>query len=121
MARYNYICDDCSTDKKWLVFEAQHGMNEKPKVKCPKCAKTNTQVCFAGYDAPSVYVRGYGWMDRKGRQRDMHLWKLMNDDPYGGMREPGEKDELAKNLRKGGKHNPRAKAFYLQPKTAKKK
>ena len=117
--RYQMICNDCSTEKKWLVFEVQHGMNEKPKVKCPVCGKTNTERCFAGQDT-TFYIRGNGYLDRKGRQRDMHLYKLMNDDPYGHMRPPGERDELAASLRKGGKHNPNPKAFYLSPKTSKK-
>jgi predicted nucleic acid-binding Zn ribbon protein len=114
---YRYICNDCSTKKKWLIFETQHGMNEKPKVKCPRCGGTNTEVCFAGQDTV-FFIRGNGWLDVKGRRRDMHLYKLLNEDPYSDMREPGEKDELAASLRKGGKHNPKPKAFYLSPKTS---
>lgn len=116
MARYNYRCNDCSKGddpNQWIIWEVVKGMNEKPKVKCPKCNKTNTEVCFLGYDAPSFHVRGYGYLDVKGRRRDMNLYKLVNDDPYGHMREPGEKDDLATSLRKGGKHNPKTKRFFV--------
>jgi hypothetical protein len=33
----------------------------------------------------------------------MNLYKLMKEDPYAGMRQSGEKDELAHALRRGGK------------------
>lgn len=102
--RYNYLCKLCSTGKEALVFEVAHGMNETPKVPCPKCKKTNTEKTFIGVDV-IFYVRGNGWLDVKGRRRDMHLYKLMNDDPYKSIRPPGEKEDLANKLRKGGKFN----------------
>ena len=108
--RYDYMCHDCST-KKNFVFIIEHGMMEKPKVKCPKCGKTNTEKTFT--TSAGFYVKGVGYLDVKGRRRDMHLHKLMNDDPYGHMRQPGEKEELAASLRKGGKHNPKGKKFYV--------
>lgn len=116
MAMYNYRCKDCSQGDdpaNWVIWEESHGMNERPKIQCPKCKKHNTEKCYVGYEAPSFHTRGYGWLDTKGRRRDMHLWKLMNDDPYRGMRKPGEKAELAHQLRKGGKHDPKAKKFYM--------
>lgn len=118
MARYVYICNSCSGEKQkdWLCFEATHGMNEKPKVKCPKCGKTNTEVCFAGYEPPIFYIRGNGYLDKTGARRDMNLHKLVNDDPYAGMRQPGEKEELADKLRRGGKHNPNRKYILSKKK-----
>lgn len=115
--RYNYICNSCTIGDKWLVFEVEHGMNEKPKISCPKCGGTETEICFLS--SPTFYVKGNGWLDVKGRRRDMHLWKLQNDDPYASMREPGEKEELAASLRKGGKHNSKAKTFYVNQKSRK--
>lgn len=109
--RYNYQCEDCSTERKPLVFEVKHGMHEKPVVTCPKCGKHNTAITFIGVTPPPFYVRGYGWLDVKGRRRDMNLHKLVNDDPYKNMRQPGEKDDLAHKLRKGGKFNSKPKIF----------
>jgi DNA-directed RNA polymerase subunit RPC12/RpoP len=110
--RYDYICNDCSDEEAWFVFETEHSMKKKPKVKCPQCGKTNTEVTFL--TVPPAYTRGYGWLDKSGRRRDMHLWKLQNEDPYGGMREPGEKDDLANRLRRGGKFTGGdKKTFYL--------
>jgi hypothetical protein len=117
MARYNYQCNDCSKGddpSKWIIWEVQHGMNEKPKQKCPKCKGTNTTISYVGFDPPPFHTRGYGWLDVKGRRRDMNLHTLVNNDPYGHMREPGEKDELAHSLRKGGKHDPKAKRFFVR-------
>ena len=115
MAKYSYICNSCSgkDSKDWLVFEAEHGMNEKPKVKCPKCGGVNTEVCFAGYEPPPFYVRGYGWLDKKGRQADMNHWKLTHEDPYAGMRQKGEKEELAHKLRQSGKFQKNPKSFAV--------
>jgi predicted nucleic acid-binding Zn ribbon protein len=109
--RYNYHCKTCGTDQKPFVFETSHGMNEKPIVKCPKCSGVDTELTFIGVTPPIAYVRGRGYLDTKGRRRDMHLYKLTNDDPYAGMRQPGEKDDLAIKLRKGGKRNPNSKTF----------
>ena len=102
--RYDYQCKGCKH-----IFLAKHGMNEKPKIKCPKCSSTKTSITFL--QAPTFYIRGYGYLDKKGTQRDMNLHKLMNEDPYKHMREKGEKDDLANRLRKGGKHNPKTKHF----------
>ena len=117
MASYHYLCNKCSIGKKYLVFEVTHGMNEKPKVKCPKCGKTDTEVTWIGVEPPIFYTRGYGWLDVAGRRRDMHLWKLQNDDPYKSIRPRGEKDDLAQKLRSGGKHQKNAKSFYVSKKS----
>ena len=111
---YIYYCKKCSKlPDRLFRFETKHGMNEKPKVKCPKCGGLDTEQCFSGFEPPTFYIHGQGYLDVKGRRRDMHLHKLMNDDPYGHMRQPGEKEELAASLRKGGKHNPKGKKFYV--------
>jgi len=103
--RYDYACDKCK-----LTWIENHGMNENPTIKCPKC-KRNAYMTFKS--VPAAYVRGYGWLDKAGRRRDMNLHKLINDDPYKKYREPGEKSELASRLKKGGRHNPKAKHFNL--------
>lgn len=117
--RYDYICNDCSEDDKWFVFETSHGMTKKPKVKCPKCEKTNTEKAFLS--APISYTRGNGWLDKSGRRRDMNLWKLTNDDPYKSMRQKGEADDLAQRLRNGGKRKTNPKTFAVSTKITKSK
>ncbi len=104
---YDYRCIDCSKPKKNHVFIISHGMNEKPHVICPKCGGKNTEKTFT--QSTEFYTRGYGYKDRKGCQRDQNLFKLMTDDPYKKMREPGEAEDLAKKLRRGGKHDPKRK------------
>jgi putative FmdB family regulatory protein len=100
--KYDYLCNKCNH-----TFMVSHGMMEKPEVKCERCGSKNTQRTFIA--APEFYTRGYGYCDKKGARRDMNLHKLVNDDPYASMRQPGEKEDLAQKLRQGGKHNPRRK------------
>jgi rRNA maturation protein Nop10 len=90
-------------------------MNEKPRVKCPNCGGLKTQIAFLS--TPMTYIRGYGYMDKEGRRRDMNLFKLQNDDPYKKYRAPGEKDDLAHRLRRGGKHNPKRKTYLMNRKS----
>jgi len=104
--KYDYFCRSCSDGEDLFTFEIEHPMDRKPKVKCPRCGG-RAETAFL--TIPISYVRGNGWLDKKGRRRDMHLHKLVNDDPYAGMRMPGEKADIADRLRKGGrrKKNPR--------------
>lgn len=106
--KYDYQCHKCR-----IYFIVEHGMNEKPKVECPQC-KSVKKVERAFITAPIFYTKGYGWLDKEGRRRDMNLYKLIHDDPYAKMRQPGEKDDLAQRLRKGGKHNPKGKSFAVK-------
>jgi putative FmdB family regulatory protein len=92
--RYDYACDKCET-----VLEVTHGMLEKPTIKCDKCHRVMRLV----FSVPMVYVRGYGWCDKKGAKRDMNLWKLKNEDPYAKIRPPGDKSDLEHKLTQGGK------------------
>jgi len=110
--RYDYKCDECGHE-----FITNHGMNEKPKVICPKCNKLSHQIFKS---IPEFYVRGYGYCDRAGCKRDMNLYKMTHgDDPYKRYRERGEADNLTSELRKGGKFNPKRRHFV--PKSGKKK
>lgn len=115
--RYDYRCNDCSTDERWFLFETSYSMDRKkpPKVNCPECGGVNTEQAFLS--VPMTYVRGYGWLDVRGRRRDMNIHKLQNDDPYKGMRQPGEKEDLAHRLRKGGKFNTNPKRFFVSNKS----
>jgi len=102
--RYDFACDECK-----IIFEVQHGIHEKPEVVCPQCKKPAQRR----YTMPEVYVRGYGWCDKKGAQRDMNLWKLNNEDPYARIRPPGDKSDLADKLRKGGKRATNKQHFAM--------
>jgi len=105
--KYDYMCDKCD-----IVWTESHGMNEEPVIKCPKCGSHKTHKTWL--EAPIFYVRGDGYLDKKGVQRDMNLYKLTKDDPYKKYRERGEKDDLAIRLKKAGQHNPKRK-HYMAP------
>lgn len=100
--RYDYKCNDCSNQEEWVVFEVQHSIKQQPKIICPECKGSNCERAILS--TPESWTRGYGWLDKGGRRRDMNLFHLENKDPYGHMRQKGEADDLANRLRKGGKH-----------------
>jgi len=104
--RYDYKCKDCEN-----IFEVTHGMKEKPKVKCPKCNSFKTEIAFTS--VATFYIRGNGYLDKKGCHRDMNLHKLTQDDPYKHMRQRGEKEELVQKLKRGGKHQKNPKSFWM--------
>lgn len=104
--KYDYECRKCAH-----VFEVNRGMKQKTKFKCNECGSLDTYQLFTSI--PVTYIRGNGYLDKPGRQRDMNLHKLVNDDPYVGMREKGEADDLAHRLRAGGKRNKKAKTTWL--------
>jgi len=83
-----------------LVWEERHRMLLDPPIKCPLCNGEAIKT-LEGIGAPVSYIRGYGYLDRKGCQRDMDLYKLdKGEDPYASLRQPGEVDEIKNNLRK---------------------
>lgn len=61
MARYDYRCPSCHH-----VFEVEHGMNEKPKVVCPKCGTEASRV----FEATGITLKGSGFYntDMRGSQ-----------------------------------------------------
>lgn len=99
---YNYMCESCSNEQSPFVFGVEHGMSETPEIKCPKCGGSRTQKCFAGL-SPTVYVRGNGYLDKQGCRRDMELYNLRTKNPYGHLYQPGEQDEIAHQLKAGGR------------------
>ena len=116
LMRYDYSCNDCSEEDRTFLFETSYSISEKPpNVKCPRCDGQNTEQAFVS--VPISYVRGYGWLDKKGRNRDRNLWKLTNEDPYGTMRVNGEADDLAHRLRTGGKYDSKPKTYAVSTKT----
>jgi len=99
--RYDYKCNDCSTEKEWVVFEVSHSIHEQPEIICPACNKKNCEHIIL--TASKHWVRGNGWLDVKGRQRDLNRHTLANNDPYAHMRESGEADDLMVRLKNDGK------------------
>ena len=119
MPAYNYKCEECEH-----VQEERHMMAESPDISCNecggKCSKTLEGVKIM------CWVRGYGLAnDRAGAKRDMHLHHLTQKDPYAIHRQPGEVDDMANKLRRGGKHQKNTKTFVgstkKKPKATKKK
>ena len=110
MPRYDYRCESC--DYIWEVF---HTMSEEPELECPECSDSDVVKLISRV---SARVKGYGWLDVEGRQRDMHLHKLQNDDPYAHIRPEGDKEVTANKLRNAGKQgydkygNTTGKNFY---------
>ena len=91
-----------------LIWTVNHPMIECPEIKCPLCGDKATRIIG---NSTEFYFRGNKYLDKLGCQRDMNLHKLQRDDPYGYMREPGEKDHLVDKLRKGGRHDPKPQYF----------
>ena len=128
MARYDYYCLACkeaaeeikgaplTRDEEWeVIYETSHPMEPTKKelkaaLVCPRCGSNKAERCYRNINA-ICYIRGNGYLDRAGCHRDMNLHKLVNDDPYAEMREPGEAEDLKLRLQRGGQHNPRTRYF----------
>lgn len=104
MPVYNYKCDSCG-----YIHEETHTMSDNPSITCPEC-NSECHKTLEGMNI-AVYTRGYGYCDKSGCKRDMNLHTLMNNDPYAQHRAGGEKDHIADNLRKAGKHQKNTKYF----------
>jgi hypothetical protein len=152
MPTYNYECKDCHAKalKKlkcealtaeqygaMTVFETCHAIKPSPaelaeaKI-CPRCQGSNCERTFHG-ETGIGYIRGYGFLDRVGANRDMQIHTLLNDDPYSEYRVDGEKDDIQARIKRQGKKGGKkkhyvptsnkemekavAKAFYTQDKT----
>lgn len=139
MPRYNYECNVCkkkaykdkaedliinaSGDKELplplyeelVLFETYHSLNAdelelSKALICPRCGENDCIKTLYGAQIAG-YIRGYGFLDRAGATRDMHRYKLANDDPYAQYRVPGEVEHIDSTLRKKGQHDPKRKHF----------
>lgn len=79
---------------------------------CPRCGSQECERTYYGYNQV-MYVRGNGYLDREGCTRDMHLHKLVTDDPYADMRVPGEVDEMKAKFKRAGQHKPNTKHMVV--------
>jgi predicted nucleic acid-binding Zn ribbon protein len=135
MPVYVYQCAECTSKiseeqldqmtedevNQAVLFETYHGMDPSEEellaaTACPRCNSTNCKKSMIGVQVCS-YIKGYGWKDRAGARRDMNLYHLQNDDPYSKHRVVGEKDHIERQLKKGGKHDPKSKVFVVSRKT----
>lgn len=125
MAFYNYQCGKkkpCKTSKltpeqaqklclvdpphpkSMLVWTERHGMQENPEYKCPVCGG-KAVVSSWGVDVTG-FIRGNCYLNRSDAKKQMDLRLLeTGEDPYAGMRQPGEVDHIKQKLR--GKVKPK--------------
>lgn len=122
MPKYQYSCADCEGDKHKksemcnpeedtagfhengeYLFWVECKMADKPNSpKCPRCGGTHTHNSYTDFKL-QCWVRGDGLVkDRAGARRDMNRHKLVNDDPYANMRQPGEVDHMLGQMRERG-------------------
>lgn len=126
MPIYVYHCEDCEKsavessqdgqiDESLVLFETYHSMNPSQDAllaatKCPRCGSNNCRKAYNHMPNRS-FVRGYGFYDQVGLQRDMHKQKLINDDPYAKHRVAGETDHIYTELINAGQHKPNKQHF----------
>lgn len=101
--------------EEFVLFETSHAMNPTPEelheaIECPRCHGHNCEKTMYGSNITS-YIKGYGWLDRKGAKRDMNRCKLKEDDPYAPYRVAGEVDHIDTQLKKEGQYDPKTKHF----------
>lgn len=109
-SRLNVYTDDGKIDiqKSPLVWFVSHAMEDDPEIKCPVCDANARKVI----QRVTSYFRGNCYLDVEGCKRDMNIYQLQKNDPYGHMRQPGEKDELISKLKRGNKPKPQ---YYRMP------
>lgn len=90
-------------DASPLVWLENHGMFENVNITCPVCEGSARKII----SVVNSYIKGNCYLDIEGCKKDMNLYKLQNDDPYGHMRPPGEKDELIAKIKRGNKPKPK--------------
>ncbi len=79
---------------------------------CPVCDGDNIHRIY-GLD--DNYIKGYGYLDKKGVYNDMDLTKVTGGyDPYAEHRKPGDTRDLATKLRQNKEHNSHSKSVYLR-------
>ncbi len=98
-----------------VLFETEHSVHATDAeiaaaLVCPRCDGSDCAKTFYGYNN-QMYIRGNGYLDKAGCQRDMNLFKLETEDPYGEMRVPGEVEDIKGRLKKAGRHDPKTQTF----------
>lgn len=93
-------------EKSVIVQLVNHGMNEEQDIKCPACGIDSTRII----GRTTFYFPGNCFLNKVDCKRQMALHKLENNDPYAHIRPEGDKEELIKKIKRGGKEP--AKNFY---------
>jgi len=117
--KYHYICIDCIESKTGTpIHDLPVGLfyqirNETAFVAdvCPECGGDNVRKVFG---IETSYVRGYGFVDKKGTKRDMDLHAMSTgNDPYGEHRKVGESREVITNLQRDREHHTHSKTIHM--------
>lgn len=127
--QYYYTCNNCirrrcSDQVKNLsvaeykrlsseaAFQVVHGPDDHPEVKCPVCGSADTQKVLS---IETSYVRGYGYLDKKGVKNDMNLHTMLTgNDPYKEHRKAGDQSELINKLRKQKRHTRKGRDVFMR-------
>lgn len=120
MPLYDYVCDSCGR-----VFEARHGMNDKPELACPSCGRASTHkipsLCSIVIGSPARRkwndrFRREGAMraelkERYGVEKVVPLKGMSLADVYADVRSRGSyvRDEMDRSI-----HENRAKRAAKQ-------
>jgi len=93
-----------------LSVQVEHGINDSPNVPCEH-GHGNMQKLLG---LANSYVRGFGYLDKRGIKNDMNLSKMVEgDDPYAHCRPAGDGQELIGRLRKNKVFNPRPRRVFM--------
>lgn len=132
MPVYQYACSSCSkklVDEEdviasieeeidgfnlgtgeYLFFKTYQMKDKATNPKCPKCGGNDTSQSYSDIKF-TCYVRGSGIVnDRSGARRDMNKHHLVNQDPYGHMRQSGEVDYMLDQIKLGGMNMDKVRA-----------
>ena len=83
MPTYDYQCDQCSH-----VFELFHGINETPRLSCPKCQTKKVYRKISG--GAGIHFKGSGFYvnDYKKKKDDTPNKKADGSDKKGSDKKP---------------------------------
>lgn len=94
------------------VFPVDLTSDQMTSGPCPTCHSTDTRK-LASLEAS--YVRGYGYLDKKGVTNDMHLHTMLTGtDPYKEHRKAGDSKELISKLRRNKDHRPKRSDVFMR-------
>jgi hypothetical protein len=113
-SKFNVKTEDGKIDAEAspLTWVVSHGIQEDPEISCLNCSGKTRKVIRS----VNSYFKGNCYLDIASCKREMNIHKLQNDDPYGHMRQPGEKDDLISKLKRGNKAKPQ---YFRMPGTPK--
>jgi hypothetical protein len=123
MAKYIHICKSCCAKAGINLATANMEQFQKASSEfsfetdvaenaaCPVCESFD---CHRMPAFSAAYVRGYGFMDKKGMKNDMNLYHLQNKDPYAAHRTATDKRDLESRIRRSKDFKPKTKSVYVK-------